>query len=75
MFVPGKGPSLGASIVVGTLGLAAIAGLAAGIGIESSEKAVQQSKLSKLQQEIDLAKDVQKEINIDLPEGKVFINK
>lgn len=75
MFVPGKGVSLGSAIILGTLGLVTVAGLATGIGIESSEKAVTQSKLNKLQNEINLAREVKEDINIDPPSGKGFINR
>ncbi len=75
MFVPGRGLGVGTAIIVGTVGLATVAGLAAGIGVEESKSAVTKNKLSTLQDEINLAKQVKDEINITPPGGKGFINR
>lgn len=74
LHVPGRGIGLLKVTIGGVLGLAAVAGLAAGIGVESSKSAVYDSKISELKDELKTSKSIADDINITPPSGKGFIN-
>lgn len=73
-FTPGNGVGLGKVILGGVLFLGATVGLATGLGIEASKKAVYDSEVSKLRDELDTSKKIASDINIFPPGGRGFIN-
>lgn len=73
VFVLFNGVKLGAAFAIGTASILAIAGLATGIGIEGSKASVRERKISDLNDEINLANQVTKDINVSPQNG--FINK
>lgn len=74
LHMPGRGVGVLKVAIGGVLGLAAVAGLATGIGIESSKSAVYDSKISELKDELKTSKLIADGINITPPSGKGFIN-
>lgn len=74
LHVPGRGVGVLKAAIGGALGLAAVAGLAVGIGVESSKSAVYDSKISELKDELKTSKLIADDINITPPSGKGFIN-
>lgn len=73
-FTPGNGVGFGKVLVGGIATLALTVGLAAGLGAEASKNAVKNSKLGDLNKELDTARKIASDINIDPPGGKGFIN-
>lgn len=73
-FNPGNGVGLGKVLLGGTLGLATVIGLSVGLGIEGSKRAVYDSKIDQLKDELRINRLIADDINIDPPDGKGFIN-
>lgn len=73
-FTPGNGIGVGKIILGGTLGLATVIGLSVGLGIEGSKRAVYDSKIEDLKDELRTNRLIADDINIDPPDGKGFIN-
>lgn len=68
----GRGVSMSTAIIGGALGLATIAGLAVGLGIEGSKSSVRTRELDDLKSQIQTVEDITKDINVRPPNG--FIN-
>ncbi len=73
-FNPGNGVGFGKVLLGGTLGLATVIGLSVGLGIEGSKRAVYDSKIEDLKDELRTNRLIADDINIDPPDGKGFIN-
>lgn len=73
-FNPGNGVGLGKALLGGTLGLATVIGLSVGLGIEGSKRAVYDSIIEDLKDELRTNRLIADDINIDPPGGKGFIN-
>lgn len=65
---------LGTALTGAALGILTISGLSLGLSLESQKKAVYDSRISELREELGVASAIRQELNIVPPNGKGFIN-